>query len=403
MEDKDTTYAELSDYYEVPCANEEGETVWRRIEAVTQHPVINEDGSNTMLKVTTRGCREITATKAKSFLQLIDGKIQPVNGKDLNVGDYLPVSRKPLDYTEIHTLDLKTILSPTEYIYGSEFKKACEVMVEYQWWKKHANKTFTLPYARSDSVVAAFHNSDQCAYNNGFVYTKRNSICNYLIPETITMDYDFGYLLGAYVAEGCVTRHQISIANNDPVFFEPIIRLCEKWNLTYKMYKHASFAERLSDTTQNSDSLSRIPKDGIAVQGGDPFRGLGPKGNSSTDEEKIRNIAKQQIVTKICGYKSQDMKNGLFDPEKFVNLEYVMNLLQMSQMKCFYCKEMVQVLYEHVREPRQWTLDRLENDQGHNKSNVIIACLNCNLRRRCMYHERYVFTKQLNVKLCDNL
>ena len=238
MEDKDTTYAELSDYYEVPCANEEGETVWRRIEAVTQHPVINEDGSNTMLKVTTRGCREITATKAKSFLQLIDGKIQPVNGKDLNVGDYLPVSRKPLDYTEIHTLDLKTILSPTEYIYGSEFKKACEVMEEYQWWKKHANKTFTLPYARSDSVVAAFHNSDQCAYNNGFVYTKRNSICNYLIPETITMDYDFGYLLGAYVAEGCVTRHQISIANNDPVFFEPIIRLCEKWNLTYKMYKH---------------------------------------------------------------------------------------------------------------------------------------------------------------------
>jgi intein/homing endonuclease len=43
MEDKDTTYAELSEYYEVPCANEDGETVWRRIEAVTQHPVINED------------------------------------------------------------------------------------------------------------------------------------------------------------------------------------------------------------------------------------------------------------------------------------------------------------------------------------------------------------------------
>jgi len=41
MEDKDTTY-ELSEYYEVPCANEEGETVWRRIEAVTQHPVVNE-------------------------------------------------------------------------------------------------------------------------------------------------------------------------------------------------------------------------------------------------------------------------------------------------------------------------------------------------------------------------
>jgi hypothetical protein len=33
-----------------------------------------------------------------------------------------------------------------------------------------------------------------------------------------------------------------------------------------------------------SGPLTRIPKDGIAVQGGDPERGLRPKGNSSTDE-----------------------------------------------------------------------------------------------------------------------
>ncbi len=93
MEDKDTTYAELSEFYEVPSATEDGKTVWRRIEAVTKHPVINEDGSNTMLKVTTKGNREVTATKVKSFLQLIDGKIQGVNGFDLKVGDYLPVSK----------------------------------------------------------------------------------------------------------------------------------------------------------------------------------------------------------------------------------------------------------------------------------------------------------------------
>jgi intein/homing endonuclease len=100
MADKDTTYASLAEYYEVPCATESGETVWRRIEAVTRHPVVNEDGTNTMLKVTTKGCRKVTATKAKSFLQLVDGKIQGVHGKDLKVGDYLPVSHKPLEYTE---------------------------------------------------------------------------------------------------------------------------------------------------------------------------------------------------------------------------------------------------------------------------------------------------------------
>lgn len=93
MDDKDTTYAELCEFYEVPSATEEGLTVWRRIEAVTKHPVINEDGTNTMLKVTTKGQREIIATKAKSFLQLIDGKIVGVNGSELQVGDYLPVSK----------------------------------------------------------------------------------------------------------------------------------------------------------------------------------------------------------------------------------------------------------------------------------------------------------------------
>ena len=261
MENKDTTYAEVLDYYEVPCANENGETVWRKVEAVTQHPVINEDGTNTMLKVTTKGCREITATKAKSFLQLIDGKIMPVNGKDLKVGDYLPASRKPLDYTETKTLRLKEILSPAEYIYGSEFKKACDVMNESFWWKKHANKTFTLPYSRSDSVVAVVKNKNHCVYEDGFVYTKNNSICNYRITEEIMLDYDFGYLLGAYVAEGCTTKHQISIANNDPAYFEPIIRICEKWNLTYKMYKHENKIQQgwtSSDMRIYSTTLTNI-------------------------------------------------------------------------------------------------------------------------------------------------
>jgi DNA-directed RNA polymerase beta' subunit/intein/homing endonuclease len=83
MEDKDTTYAELcpeEEYYEVPSATEDGRTVWTRIEAVTQHPVINEDGTDTMLKITTEGCREVIVTKAKSVLQLVDGKIQPISG-----------------------------------------------------------------------------------------------------------------------------------------------------------------------------------------------------------------------------------------------------------------------------------------------------------------------------------
>jgi len=243
MADKDTTYAELSEYYEVPSATESGETVWRRIEAVTKHPVINEDGTNTMIKVTTKGNREVIATKAKSFLQLVDGKIQPVYGKDLKVGEYLPVSKKALEFTEHHELNLREILPPSEYIYGSEFEKARAVVDQHHWWSKHANKTFTLPYARSDSAYTALHGGNmkhttktRVVYKSGCVYTTTNSICNFEIPEQIPLDYNFGYLVGAYCAEGCMTKHQISISNNDNNYLKPIEDWCAKYNITTKVY-----------------------------------------------------------------------------------------------------------------------------------------------------------------------
>ena len=237
MEDKDTTYAELSqsNYYEVPSANEQGETVWRRIEAVTKHPVINEDGTNTMLKITTKGCREVVATKAKSFLQLVDGQIIGVNGDSLKVGDYLPVSKKDLDFEFKDELDLRQLLSPSEYLFGSEYKKARNVMNEYHWWIRHSGRTFTLPHSRSDSFVSLAKSnkpiSEDC------VYMKLVNMCDYKIPEKIPLDYDFGYLIGAYCAEGCMTKHQISIANNDSEYLKPIERICERFNITTKIYK----------------------------------------------------------------------------------------------------------------------------------------------------------------------
>ena len=251
MADKDTTYAELDlqdEFYEVPCATEDGQTVWRRIEAVTRHPVINEDGTNTMLRVTTEGCREVIVTKAKSLLQLIDGKIQDLAGADVKIGDYLPCSRRPLEYPPKYVLDMKEILPPTEYVYGSEIAKVKTVMHETRWWKNHAGKTFVVPYKRSDSLMCGLNvhihgggakrPTTKIDYQPGFVYTMNNTISNYLVPDTIELDYDFGYLVGAYAAEGCMTKHQISIANNDSEFFEPILRVCKKWNLTTKVYKN---------------------------------------------------------------------------------------------------------------------------------------------------------------------
>ena len=258
--ENDTTYAEPGEYYEIPSCNEEGDIVWKEIEAVTRHPVVNKDGTNTMLKITTDEEREVIATKAKSFLKLVDGKIVPVDGDSLNVGDYLPVSTKSIDFTETLELDLREILPPTEYIYSNEVEKAKEVMHEYHWWTKHQGKTFTLPYKRSDSFVAKVSEKlrNGCVSKTtllpGCIYMKQTNMCDYTIPEKIPLDYNFGYLIGAYAAEGCMTKFQMSIANNDAEYFEPILELCKQWNITTKVYRkeiNVTDDSRINGTSQD--------------------------------------------------------------------------------------------------------------------------------------------------------
>ena len=247
--EKDTTYSEVDDYYEIPSCTEDGEILWKRIEAVTKHPVINKDGTNTMLKITTKEQREVIVTKAKSVLKLINGKVIPINGDELKVGDYVPVSKMCVDFSENYELNLKTILLPSEYIYTSEVDKAKEVMTEHRWWTKHQNKTFVLPYKRSDSFVAKFNDKlrNGCKTKTSLtvncVYTLQTNMNNYEIPEVLPLDYNFGYLIGAYAAEGCMTKFQVSIANNDNEYFKPILELCEKWNITTKIYRNENKGE----------------------------------------------------------------------------------------------------------------------------------------------------------------
>jgi DNA-directed RNA polymerase beta' subunit len=174
----------------------------------------------------------------------VNGKIVPVDGDSLKVGDYLPVSKKQIDFTEKRELNLKSVLPATEYIYSSEVAKAMAVMDEYRWWTKHQGTTFVLPYKRSDSFVAKVNDKlrNGCKTKTYFaancVYTLQTNMNDYCIPETIQLDYNFGYLLGAYAAEGCMTKFQVSISNNDSEYFAPILELCQKWNITTKVYRN---------------------------------------------------------------------------------------------------------------------------------------------------------------------
>jgi DNA-directed RNA polymerase II subunit RPB1 len=234
----------------VPSVDEDGNTSWKRVEALTRHPVVNLDGTNTVLRVTTKDGRSVIATKAKSFLTIDDNnKLVATNGSELKVGDYLPVNIRAFEMPEsVRDFDLSTILKKSEYAFGSEMHKALSYSSERYWWSKHANIDFTVPYHRSDAFLEAMKTephvdkktgniaSARQIFVPGIIYPKKRFIGGGEIPEHIPLDFDFGYLIGAYCAEGCTTPTQISIANNCREFFAPIERLMEKWKITTKFY-----------------------------------------------------------------------------------------------------------------------------------------------------------------------
>lgn len=241
----DQLYVPLDDGHEwsaISC-DENGKMMWTKLEAVTKHPVINEDGTNTILEVTTESGRTVKATKARSFLVYRDGKIVDINGSDLRIGDELPVANSLAindGMSEITKISLKEYLSPAEYLYGDEAAKAVAALHKAdaegnRHWFSHANgNEFTVPYSRSDGFRDAFvngHNTRASTFKADCVYPKSTRSCTSHIPATLELTREFGFFAGAYLAEGSSSTTQIQITNNDDVYLAPIRELLDSWSV----------------------------------------------------------------------------------------------------------------------------------------------------------------------------
>ena len=108
-------------------------------------------------------------------------------------------------------------------------------------------------------------------------------------------------------------------------------------------------------------------------------------------------FVKKELERKIKGYRMQDIKKNKLNDEKLIKLDECVDKLVLSKMKCYYCMEDMLLIYENVREPKQWTLDRINNSIGHNTENVVISCLSCNLKRRTMDDKKFKFSKQMKI------
>lgn len=122
------------------------------------------------------------------------------------------------------------------------------------------------------------------------------------------------------------------------------------------------------------------------------------KNNQENFNNKYINIFINNLKNKISSYKQQDILKKKLNSNNFINFENIIHLLHESQLKCCYCHKEIYILYKQVREMSQWTLDRIDNDTGHNFGNLVISCLKCNLKRRRINKNSFMLTKNMTVE-----
>ena len=115
----------------------------------------------------------------------------------------------------------------------------------------------------------------------------------------------------------------------------------------------------------------------------------------NNNKDKYTEKLISHIKNKLYNYKQQDIIKKKINEENFVSFAETINLLKTSNLKCCYCSSDIYILYERVREMKQWSLDRIDNNIGHNSGNLLIACLECNLKRRRTNKDAFMFTKNM--------
>jgi len=106
--------------------------------------------------------------------------------------------------------------------------------------------------------------------------------------------------------------------------------------------------------------------------------------------QKIENPLKVKLQHIICSAVQSDKKpNRIYNEEDFITYEFLMSLWETQQGKCFYdnCNcEMTLDFNKSCKTPTQISIQRLDNEIAHIKSNCVLSCYFCN----CVKHmEKY--------------
>ncbi len=203
---------ELQNEVYIPTCDMDGIVSWGKMSAVTRH-----DPGDKLYKITTQAGKEVTITKANSLIVWNDAlcRFEDKLTADVKIGDCVPVTMNLVEPPTITThIDMTQYFPKSEYVYGTDFKVACDEMaaamegrqkIPAGWWENNNGTTFTLPYpnkARFQRVNSGRSDVDHIAPGIIYPYSaRRNDI---RLPEKFELNERNGIFIGLFLADGNV-------------------------------------------------------------------------------------------------------------------------------------------------------------------------------------------------------
>ena len=199
----------------VPSLSREEAVEWKPVEEISRHETPAE-----LLRFELESGRSIRATKAHSFVTREDNEVVPVSGDDLDVGDWLPVVSS-LDGTDGDSIDLREYLPASDYWYTSALTDGGVESVP----------------GGSDQLRNKRAALDAGTLEDHAVYPVQGTVG---LPEQLPLDEETGFFVGAWLAEGSITDHYVSVSNVDSAFQSRIRSFAARFDLSVNEYENRS-------------------------------------------------------------------------------------------------------------------------------------------------------------------
>ncbi len=204
---------------------------WKPVDEVSRHEAPDE-----LLRFELESGRTIRATKSHSFVTRQDNDVVPVAGEALETGDWLPVVGS-FEADGAETVNLERLLPADQYWHTSALTDG---------------GTATVPGGedqrrnRCDALEAGTLDEDA-------VYPRQGTVG---LPAQFPLDEETGFFLGAFLAEGSLTDHYVSVSNVDEDFQNRVRAFAERFDLTTNEYANESGSAAGYDIRVNGTVLA---------------------------------------------------------------------------------------------------------------------------------------------------